>query len=565
MSSRCGRTRRLAVVAAAALEAAGARAAALAAAAGAALAAVAATPALAADAYAPRPDAVVDLMTREGAARVRGEWRYSDARIVEVEHRAPGPDLRPSGAPIRTHDIEPKAGAGDFNDSAWPVIDPSTLQGRRSTGRLSFAWYRIAVTIPERIGEFDPAGSTAIFELVADDYAEIWVDGRLPLVLGQPGGALVAGFNAPNRVVLGHDLRPGVRLQIAVFAANGPLSNPPGNFIWLRSATIDFYRHDPTAPLSDRIEVERADARLDAIVPPGARIDRLAGGFEFIEGPVWVPEGYLLFSDPNRNVIHRWSPDGEVSIYRVKSGYSGVDIGRYHQPGSNGLALDREGRLTICEHGNRRVTRLEKNGVLTVLADNYEGKRLNSPNDLVYRSDGVLYFTDPPFGLPRAHDDPARELPYSGVFRLADGQLTLVSQDLSGPNGLAFSPDEKFLYVSNWDPKRKIIMRYEARPDGSLAGGVVFYDMGKAPEAEALDGLKVDRDGNVYASGPGGLWILSPEGDLLGKVRAPELPANLAWGDVDRRALYLTARTGLYRLRLEIPGAGGAPVAEAHP
>jgi gluconolactonase len=513
-------------------------------------------PALAASAAPPRPDAIVDLGTREGAALVGGQWRYSDARIVEVEHRAPGADLRPSGPPNRTHDIEPKAGAADFDDSSWEAIDPSTLQARRSTGRLCFNWYRLRVTIPERIGDLRTAGSTAIFEIVVDDYAEVWVDGKLPLPLGQPGGQLVAGYNTPNRVVVGRNVRPGQSFQIAVFAMNGPISSPPGNFIWIRSATLDFYR-DETAAVAQPAggEIVRLDPALDALVPAGARIEKLAEGFEFIEGPVWSRDGYLLFSDPNRNVIHRWSPEGQVSIFRAKSGYSGADVGRYHQPGSNGLAFDREGRLTICEHGNRRVTRLERNGVVSVLADRYQGKRLNSPNDLVYKSDGSLYFTDPPFGLPKVYDDPAKELPYSGVFRLADGNLQLVGKDLIGPNGLAFSPDEKYLYVDNWDLKKKVVMRYEVGMDGALANGRVFFDMGGAPGEEALDGLKVDRQGNLYVSGPGGVWILSSTGRHLGTIRGPELPANFAWGDEDGRTLYMTTRTGLYRLRLGVAGS----------
>ncbi len=210
-----------------------------------------------------------------------------------------------------------------------------------------------------------------------------------------------------------------------------------------------------------------------------------------------------------------------MSIFRTKSGYAGIDVGEYGQPGSNGLTLDREGRLTINEHGNRRVVRLEKTGAVTVLADRYRGKRLNSPNDLVYRSDGALYFTDPPFGLPRAFDDPRRELPFSGVFRPKDGELALVSTDLTGPNGLAFSPDERYLYVGNWDPRKKVLMRYEVRPDGSLAHGHVFFDMTGAPGEDALDGIKVDWRGNLYVSGPGGLWILSPEGKHLGTAEGP--------------------------------------------
>jgi gluconolactonase len=284
-------------------------------------------------------------------------------------------------------------------------------------------------------------------------------------------------------------------------------------------------------------------------------MERLAGGFQFTEGPVWDREGgYLLFSDPNNNLIYRWSPDGQVSVYRSHSGYTGFNIGEYGQPGSNGLTLDREGRLTINEHGNRRVTRLEKNGVLTVLADRYQGKRLNSPNDLVYRSDGALYFTDPPFGLPKFFDDPRKELPYSGVFCLLNGQLKLVSTDLDGPNGLAFSPDEKFLYVDNWDLKQKIIMRYEVRPDGSLANGKVFFDATAEPGEDAWDGMKVDQEGNLYLSGPGGLWVISPEGKQLGTIIGPEHPHNLAWGDEDGKALYLCAKTGLYRIRFNISG-----------
>jgi gluconolactonase len=213
------------------------------------------------------------------------------------------------------------------------------------------------------------------------------------------------------------------------------------------------------------------------VIPRDATVEKLAGGFGFTEGPVWSPEGFLLFSDPNENRIYRWSPDGQVSVYRTNSGYTGMDIAEYGQPGSNGLAIDRDGRLTILEHGNRRVTRLEKNGTLTVLADRYEGHRLNSPNDLVYKSDGALYFTDPPFGLPKAFDDARKELPYSGVFRFADNRLTLVAKDLMGPNGIAFSTDEKSLYVTNWDTAHKVVMRYDVMADGRLTNGKVFFDM----------------------------------------------------------------------------------------
>jgi gluconolactonase len=270
---------------------------------------------------------------------------------------------------------------------------------------------------------------------------------------------------------------------------------------------------------------------------------------------VWVEDGgYLLFSDPNNNLIYRWSENDGVSIYRTHSGYTGMDIGEYGQPGSNGLTLDAEGRLTINEHGNHRVTRLEKNGQLTMLADRYDGKRLNSPNDLVYRSDGALYFTDPPFGLPKFFDDRRKELPFSGMYCLRNGELKLVSQSLSGPNGLAFSPDEKYLYVDNWDEKRKVILRYEVQPDGSLTNEMTFFDATAESGEDAWDGLKVDVNGNVYASGPGGLWILSPEGKHLGTISGPEHPHNMAWGGEDNRTLYLAAQTGLYRIHLNIAG-----------
>jgi gluconolactonase len=325
--------------------------------------------------------------------------------------------------------------------------------------------------------------------------------------------------------------------------------------VWVRSATLDFYARDRVGRINDvKADVRRVDPAIDDIVPAGATIEKLASGFLFTEGPVWVPDGSLLFSDPNANTIYRWTPDGQVAVFRTKSGYAGADVAEYGQPGSNGITLDADGRVTINEHGNRRVVRIEKTGALTVLADHYEGRRLNSPNDLVYRSDGALFFTDPPFGLPKAFDDRRKELPFSGVFSLKDGALRLVARDLSGPNGLAFSPDERFLYVANWDEKKKVVMRYPVHPDATLGRGELFFDMTPAPGDDALDGLKVDVRGNLYVSGPGGLWILSAGGKHLGTIVGPEHPHNLAWGGEDGRTLYLSAQTGLYRIRLNMPG-----------
>jgi gluconolactonase len=508
-----------------------------------------------------RPGAVVDLASREGVRLVNGQWRYHDVKIVDADSRGVGPDLKPSGAPSHTYDYAPKGGAADFEDSQWEAIDATTLDQRRSTAKVCFNWYRINVTIPEKIANFETAGSTVAFEIVIDDYAEVWVDGKMPRVLGQPGGPVVKGFNAPNRVIIARNVKPGQKIQLAVFGINGPISYSPQNFIWIKSATLDFYRSPKVAISETPAQVIRKDAALDEIVPADAKIEKLAGGFLFTEGPVWVPrsedtDGYLLFSDPNNNLIYRWTQDGELSIFMTKSGYRGLDIGEYGQPGSNGLTLDKQGRLSINQHGNRRVVRMDKNGQLTVLADRYQGKRLNSPNDLVYRSDGALYFTDPPFGLPKFFDDPRKELPYSGVYRVSpDGKnVQLLTSELTGPNGLAFSPDEKYFYVDNWDDKKKIIMRYEVSHDGTLSNGKVFFDMTSAEGEDALDGIKIDQKGNLYVSGPGGLWIISPDGKHLGTIIGPEHPHNFAWGDDDGKTLYLCAKTGLYRVRLNIPG-----------
>ena len=502
-----------------------------------------------------RPDAVIDLQTEKGAALAGARWRYADARVEKIDFVAlggPGSDdpLGPGSVPNRTYDVLPHAEAADFDDSGWELLAPPDTMRRLANGRVCFNWYRLVVTIPERVGNLDPTGATVVFEIVIDDYAEVWVNGELPLVLGASGGQVVSGFNAPNRVVLTRDARPGDRFQLAVLGINGPISASPRNYIWIRSATLDFHA---TVPGPERAElvVERSDPRLDAVVAPDAVLERVAGGFEFTEGPLWSPDGALLFSSPNTNTIYRLDAEaGEVSVFRVKSGYAGADIGRYHQPGSNGLAFSPTGLLTICQHGNRRVIRVDPHGDTTVLADRCDGRRLNSPNDLVYRSDGTLYFTDPPFGLPGAFDDPAKELPFSGVFRVRDGAVTLVTAELAGPNGVALSPDERHLYVGNWDPERKVVMRYELDADGYAVGcGEVFFDMTGAPGEDAIDGIKVDPAGNLLVCGPGGIWVLSPAGERLGLLGLPEDPHNLAWGDEDGRTLYIAALTSIYRMR----------------
>ncbi len=215
----------------------------------------------------------------------------------------------------------------------------------------------------------------------------------------------------------------------------------------------------------------------------------------------------------------------------------------------------------INQHGNRRVVRLDANGTESVVAERFEGKRLNSPNDLVYRSDGALFFTDPFFGLPKFGEDPRKELAFTGVFSLRNGKLQAIVKDLTGPNGIALSPDEKYLYVGNWDDNRKVVMRYELNADATVSNGKVFFDMTSAPGEDAIDGVKVDQQGNVYVSGPGGLWVLSPDGKHLGTIFPPKHVHNMAWGDADGKTLYLCARSGLYKMRLGFAGAGIPPLA----
>jgi gluconolactonase len=313
--------------------------------------------------------------------------------------------------------------------------------------------------------------------------------------------------------------------------------------------------------------IVRVDPALDGIAPQTAKIEKIAGAQKFTEGPIYIREGFLLFSDIPQNTIFKWIPDGTVSVFRKPSGYDGTDAPAGGLIGSNGITMDKEGRLIICEHGNRRITRVEKDGKVTVLASEYQGKKLNSPNDAVYKSDGALYFTDPPYGLPKEDEDPKKELKFNGIYRLKDGKLDLLAKELKRPNGIGFSPDEKYLYVSNSDPDRKIWMRYDVKPDGTIAKGKVFYDVTKRTEEGLPDGLKLDKQGNLYGSGPAGIWVFSPEGKLLGNINPPEAPANCAWGKYtttadsgkiapgeDGSTLYMTARTGVYRVQLTAAG-----------
>jgi len=311
--------------------------------------------------------------------------------------------------------------------------------------------------------------------------------------------------------------------------------------------------------------VARINPALDEIVPYDSHVEMVAGNFGFLEGPVWVRKGgFLLFSDIPANVIYKFSPsDGKVSVALPYSGFSGTDssgVGMQMSNGqalvillgSNGITLDPQGRTVYCAHGDHQIVRVEPDGRRTVLASQFDGKRLNSPNDLVFKSDGSLYFTDPPAGLRNGDNDSKKELSFNGVFLLKNGKLQLLLKDMALPNGLAFTPDEKFLYVN--DSVKKTITRYEVLPDDTIGNGQLFIDMNADKGPGVPDGMKVDQKGNVYCTGPGGVWIMSSEGRHLGTILTTELPANLAFGDSDNKTLYLAARTGLYRIRLKISG-----------
>jgi len=515
-----------------------------------------------------KPQAIADLRTTEGAALVNARWYVQPAHIENKEFYLPGPQkgggdamrLYPTGSAIQTQNLHPQVGAADF-DAGFKEIKATELEGRQGTGLFSFVWYKVDLTIPATIGKLNTAGTTAVFEIVVDDYSEIWVNGKQMIGFGQTGNGLVSGYNTRNRVTLTENAKAGEKFVIYILGINGPIGKLPDNYIWVRNAVVDFYKNGLPANQSwkDIGKIYTIDESLATIISPGTKIEKIADGFSFTEGPVWHPDGYLLFSDPNTNTIYRYNPKNHnVTIYMSHSGYTGADIDDYGQPGSNGLAIDKDGRLIIDQHGNRRVIRIEKKGPVTILADSIDGKRLNSPNDIVLKSDGTIYFTDPPYGLPGLFKDAKKELDYQGVFMIKNNKVQVVAKDAGGPNGLAFSPDEKYLYVSNWDIRdihhTKTLWRYEVQPDGRLKNGKVFYDFSFTEDDEALDGIKVDKEGNLFVSAPGGLWILGVEGKLLGKIVTPERPANMAWGGEDGKTLYMTAHTSLYRIRVNTGG-----------
>lgn len=305
-------------------------------------------------------------------------------------------------------------------------------------------------------------------------------------------------------------------------------------------------------------EIVETDPRLRALLAEDAKVEVLGSGFDWAEGPVWVAEGnYLLFSDIPPNKVMKWELGKGVSTFLTPSGYTGQsDYGR--EPGSNGLLLDTKGQLVSCEHGDRRVSVMTKGGGKRTLVDHYQGKRLNSPNDAVFKSNGDLYFTDPPYGLPQRWEDPRRELDFCGVYRLStDGELTLLTKEMTRPNGIAFSPDEKTLYVAQSDPAAALWKAFPVKEDGTLGASTVLRDVtemvGKYPGLP--DGLKVDQQGNLWATGPGGVHVMASDGTPLGRLDTGEATANCGFGN-DGFTLYLTADMYLCRVQTKVKGLG---------
>jgi gluconolactonase len=319
--------------------------------------------------------------------------------------------------------------------------------------------------------------------------------------------------------------------------------------------------------------VARLDPALDALISADAKVELVKGGFGFTEGPVWVQEGregHLLFTDMPGNVIWKLTPDGTASIHLSNVGYNGPEVWRwggiqnngrertdplfeeFAMIGADGLTLDRQGRLIVATFAGRSLMRVEKNGQRTVLADRYEGKRFGGPNDVVVKRDGAIYFTDTYGAFRLREKDPRRELDFNAVFMWKDGKLTLVVKEMPTTNGLAFSPDEKYLYVNGG--RDNYVNRYEVHADGTLANGTLFIDMRKETGRGVTDGVRVDIMGNLYETAPGGVWIISPEGKHLGTIRVPEISTNIGFGDADRKTLYIAARTGIYKVRVKTPG-----------
>jgi gluconolactonase len=303
--------------------------------------------------------------------------------------------------------------------------------------------------------------------------------------------------------------------------------------------------------------IERLDPAFDRLVAPGAQMEKLAEGFNWSEGPTWLPrERAIVFSDVPENIIYKWSARKGLEVFIQPSGYTGHEL-KFREQGSNGLTTDGRHQLVVCQHGDRRISHHVGGGRFEPLVEFYQGRRFNSPNDLTFDRRGNLYFTDPPYGLEGLNQSPLKELMFNGVYlRRTDGSVTLLTRELTFPNGIALSPDGRTLYVNQSDPAKPVIMAYPVQADGTLEAGKVLFDTTPlmATGKGLPDGLKVDRDGNVFATGPGGVLVLNSEGKLLGRLLTGEATGNCAWGD-DGSTLYITADMYLLRIRTLTRGA----------
>jgi gluconolactonase len=438
-----------------------------------------------------RPFASVDLATDEGVALAGAGWRYVAATIDHVESPTPGADLRPSGPPGPTLDVTPRPGRDGFDDAAWEPIAPSSLSARRGGGHFSMGWYRTEITLPSALGDRAIDGASVTLEVVADDYGEVWIDGRSPRRVGLRGETVVAGFNAPNRVRLTDHARAGQHFEIAIFVMNGPVSVSPPNFHWLRSVVLDVADPPPPPPIVGAIE----GGPLGASHARG--LERVATGFGALAGLAAQADGTVLLADAERAVVHRYEPGVRIAPFRTHAGYVGLDPRAMERPGPTDVVVTDDERVIYAEPAARRVTRSERTGALVVVAQDLLG-----PRALALASDGSLFVAD-------AGDDGAGRL-----LRVdARGEITVLAEGLDAPRGLALASDGA-LYVADARGVRRFA-------DGALGSPLV---------TDAASDVAIDRDGALYVATERGVVVLDAAGARRGALLTPAPARGLALG-----------------------------------
>jgi gluconolactonase len=507
-------------------------------------------------------DGVIDYDAESEAAGDKSLWseREFGDFVLRLEWRLKStPFVNPSVTVVRWDGTDKKDASGRTIRIAMPDSDSGVyLRGSNKSQVNIWSWpigsgevygYRTDEKMPAAVRAGVTPKKNADRDIGAWNAFEITMRGdRLTVVLN--GETVIENAQLP-----GVPARGPIALQHHGEKKDGKWVGPP-SLVQFRNITV----RELGSP--SKVIVERLDPRFDQLVPPDVVVEPIADGLDWVEGPVWRHRNNdLLFSNIPKNAIMRWSRDAGLGVFLQPSGYTGKAPFTGPEPGSNGLTVDSEGRLVLCQHGDRRITRIGANDAREVLAERYEGKRLNSPNDLVFGPDGALYFTDPPYGLPKRWDDPEKELPFQGVYRrAADGTLTLLVRDLRAPNGIGFAPDGRTMYVAQSDPANAIWMAYDVLDGGRVGGGRVFASAQKfVAERRGLpDGLKVDRAGNLFATGPGGVYVFARDGAHLGTLLFNEPTGNCAWGE-DGSTLFITANKTVYRARLTtsgpVPGA----------